>query len=203
MTSDNQATVIHIVDDDESMRVALTRLLELAGYAVKGYASAGEYLVAEPDGRQGCMLLDLELPGPSGLDLQQAMRRQGNQLPIVFISAHADVPHSVRAIKAGASDFLVKPVDGQVLLAAIESACAAGHAQHSHEQPAQPAATRLNEREMIVLRGIVAGRLNKQMATDLRLSERTIKTCRAEVMRKLGARSLAELVRLAAPLLRD
>src|SRR5215471_17787117 len=105
----DDAAVIHIVDDDASMRTALTRLLEHSGYVVKGYASAGDFLVAEPDGRPGCMLLDLQLPGPNGLELQQAMRRQGSPLPIVFISAHADVPHTVSAIKGGATDFLVKP----------------------------------------------------------------------------------------------
>jgi len=195
----DEAAVIHIVDDDASMRTALTRLLEHSGYAVKGYASAGEFLVAEPDRRPGCMLLDLQLPGPNGLELQQALRRQGNMLPIVFISAHADVPHTVRAIKGGACDFLVKPVDGQQLLAAIESALAAA----PHETPQAARATRamFSERELTVLRGILAGRLNKQLAGDLHLSERTIKSCRADVMRKVGARSLAELVRVATPLL--
>src|SRR5215510_12438922 len=95
--SDQPATVIHIVDDDASMRSALRRLLEQAGYVARTYASAGDFLVSEPDARPGCMLLDLQLPGPSGLDLQQAMRRQHNAMPIVFISAHADVPHTVQA----------------------------------------------------------------------------------------------------------
>ena len=198
--TDATTTVIHVVDDDASMRTALTRLLEHAGYAVRAYASAGDFLVSEPDARPGCMLLDLQLPGPSGLELQQALRRQHNALPIVFISAHADVPRTVRAIKGGASDFLVKPVDSQQLLAAIESALA-GAASPMQEQPPAADAVPFNERELTVLRGVLAGRLNKQLAHDLGLSERTIKSCRAEVMRKLGARSLAELVRLATPLL--
>jgi FixJ family two-component response regulator len=192
--------VIHVVDDDESMRVALARLLASSGYVVKGYSSAGEFLVAEPDPRPACLLLDLELPGPSGLDLQRAMLRQGNPMPTVFISAHADVPHAVLAMKGGASDFLVKPLDGQQLLAAIESALAAVPRTGESAAPA-PADAALSEREAIVLRGILAGRLNKQIAGDLGLSERTIKSCRAEVMRKLGAHSLAELVRVAAPTL--
>ena len=197
--SDEHATVIHIVDDDASMRTALKRLLEHAGYAVRVYASAGDFLVEEPDPRPGCMLLDLQLPGPSGLELQQAMRRQHNPLPVVFISGHADVPHTVQAIKGGASDFLVKPVDSQQLLAAIENALAgATPPAPTHAPTGRPA---LNERELTVLRGILAGRLNKQLAFDLQLSERTIKSCRADVMRKLGARSLAELVRLATPLI--
>jgi FixJ family two-component response regulator len=194
---DEATTVIHVVDDDASMRTALARLLQLAGYAVRTYASAGDFLVAEPDARQGCMLLDLQLPGPSGLELQQAMRRQHLAMPIVFMSAHANVPHTVSAIKGGASDFLVKPIDSQQLLAAIEGALAGA------DVPQAPAeAPSLSERELTVLRGILAGRLNKQIAFDLQLSERTIKSCRADVMRKLGARSLAELVRVGTPLIR-
>jgi FixJ family two-component response regulator len=201
--SEERAAVIHIVDDDASMRIALTRFLEHSGYAVKGYPSAGDFLVAEPDDRPGCMLLDLELPGPNGLELQKAMRRQGSAMPIVFMSAYADVPHTVLAIKGGASDFLVKPLDHQALLAAIESALAVSVAQSKQVPSGERGAAALNDRELVVLRGIVAGRLNKQLAFDLHLSERTIKTCRAELMRKLGAQSLADLVRLAAPLLRD
>jgi FixJ family two-component response regulator len=197
--------VIHILDDEESLRVSLARLLEQAGYAVRSHASAGDFLLAEPDDGPACLLLDLALPGgPSGLDLQEALRRRGRTIPIVFMSAYGDVPHTVRAIKGGATDFLVKPIDAQTLLAAIESALAvvappaAGHAPHA----GRPAPA-LTERERVVLRGIAAGRLNKQLAADLQLSERTIKSCRAEVMRKLGARSFAELMRLAAPLLDD
>ena len=196
--SDGPATVIHIVDDDASMRNALRRLLEHAGYAVRTYASAGDFLIAEADARPGCMLLDLQMPGPSGLELQEALRRQHNAMPIVFISAHADVPQTVRAIKGGASDFLVKPFDSHQLLAAIESALAC--ADTPAHAPAEAAS--LSERELTVLRGILAGRLNKQIAFELHLSERTIKSCRADVMRKLGARSLAELMRVGMPLFR-
>jgi FixJ family two-component response regulator len=198
--SERQESVIHVVDDDASMRAAMTRLLEQAGYAVRGYASAGDYLVAEPDGRPGCILLDLELPGPSGLDLQQALHRRGDTTPIVFLSAYGDIPRTVSAMKAGANDFLVKPVQAQTLLAAIESALAGAAAYAEAGQGIEQQAAQLNDRELVVLRGVLAGRLNKQLAGDLDLSERTIKACRASVMRKLGARSLAELVRVAAPL---
>lgn len=201
--SETREAVIHVVDDDESMRVALTRLLEGSGYAVSTYASAGDFLVAEPDERPGCMLLDLEMPGPSGLDLQQALRRRGDAMPIIFISAYGDIPRSVRAIKGGASDFLVKPLESQALLAAVESALALPAAQvhHVREQPlAEAPHEPLNERELTVLRGILAGRLNKQLAADLDLSERTIKSARATLMHKLGAGSLADLVRLGSPL---
>lgn len=187
---------IHIVDDDESMRTALARLLAAAGYAVQTHASAGDFLIAELDAPPDCLLLDIQMPGPSGLELQAALRRRGSRVPVVFLSAHADVPSSVRAMKAGASDFLCKPVGQQALLAAVEAALSLHHAPD--EAPDEPGAPLLNEREQRVLRGIVAGRLNKQIAEELQLSERTIKSCRADLMRKFGAGSLAELVRLSA-----
>jgi FixJ family two-component response regulator len=192
---------VHVVDDDASMRTSLARLLQAAGYAVRVYASAGEFLVAEPADGLACMLLDLSLPGPSGLELQQALGRRGPAMPIVFMSACADIPSTVQAIKGGARDFLVKPVVTETLLAAIESALAVAAAPSIHDPQAERLASLLTDRELVVLRGIAAGRLNKQLAADLGLSERTIKSCRADVMRKLGAHSFAELVRLAAPLL--
>jgi FixJ family two-component response regulator len=198
--SEPARAVIRLVDDDESLRTALGRVLVLAGYEVRHYASAGDFLLAEPDDAPGCLLLDVQMPGPSGLDLQQALRRRGNLLPVVFLTAHGDIPSTVRAIKAGASDFLCKPIERQTLLAAIETALALGtDATSSAPRDAPLAALALNARETAVLRGVVQGRLNKQIGADLGLSERTIKTCRADLMRKLGARSLAELVRLSAP----
>jgi FixJ family two-component response regulator len=192
--------VIRLVEDDESLRTALGRVLVLAGYEVRHYASAGDFLLAEPDDAPGCLLLDVQMPGPSGLDLQQALRRRGNLLPVVFLTAHGDIPSTVRAIKAGASDFLCKPVESQTLLAAIETALALGtNPPTSVPRDAPLAGLALTSRETAVLRGVVQGRLNKQIGADLGLSERTIKTCRADLMRKLGARSLAELVRLSAP----
>ncbi|OLL32426.1 DNA-binding response regulator [Burkholderia sp. SRS-W-2-2016] len=189
--------VIHIVDDDESMRTALSRLLRIAGYRVYAYASAGEFLVAEPIPLPGCIVLDVELPGPNGLELQHALHRRGDATPIVFISAYQDIPKTVLAMKSGASDFLLKPIDAQALFAAIESALA-GHDPAPEPHTTLPYdAVALSDRECVVLRGITAGRLNKQIAADLRLSERTIKSCRAELMRKFGAHSLAELVRFS------
>jgi len=198
--SQQPEAVIHVVDDDASMRTALGRLLTMSGYAVRSYASAGEFLIADPDRRPGCLLLDLELAGPSGIDLQNALRRQRNPMPIVFMSAYRDVPRTVMAIKGGAADFLLKPLDSQALLAALESALSADHLEPCALAPLAP--PDLSERERTVLRGIVAGRLNKQIAAELDLSERTIKTCRADLMRKFGAHSLAELVRLGEPLSR-
>ena len=193
--------VIRIVDDDDSMRTALGRLLAAAGYVVRLYASAGDFLLVEPDGAAGCLLLDVQMPGPSGLDLQQALLRRGSALPVVFLSAHGDVPSTVRAIKAGASDFLCKPVERQTLLAAIEVALSVDATVPVGTAKGHADSAALSERERVVLRGIVDGRLNKQICAELGLSERTIKTCRAEVMRKLGARSLAALVQLAPKVL--
>ncbi|MDR5809055.1 response regulator [Caballeronia sp. LZ019] len=190
------------MDDDEAMRTALSRLLKNAGYLVQAYASAGDFLVAEPHPLPGCLLLDLELPGPSGLDLQHALHRRAHTIPIVFISAYQDIPKTVLAIKAGASDFLLKPIDSQALLAAIESALAAAEATAVVHALPLPRDAALSEREQVVLRGIITGKLNKQIAAELDLSERTIKSCRAELMRKFDAHSLADLIRRAEPITR-
>lgn len=205
MNTDAQI-VVHIVDDDAGMRLALSRLLGAAGYATRSYASAGDYLIAEPDARTGCLLLDLDLGGPSGLDLQAALQRQGRALPIVFLTGRGDIAASVRALKAGASDFLTKPVQGEVLLAAIAAALAVDAPQRAERERRQALALRyasLNARERSVLQQVVQGRLTKQIAAALGVSERTVKACRAEVMAKLGAHSLPELVRMAAELPAD
>lgn len=202
MNADAQI-VVHIVDDDAGMRLALSRLLAAAGYATRAYASAGDYLIAEPDARTGCLLLDLDLGGPSGLDLQAALQRQGRAVPVVFLTGRGDIAASVRALKAGASDFLTKPVQGEVLLAAIAAALAADAPQRAERERRQSLALRyasLNARERSVLQQVVQGRLTKQIAAALGVSERTVKACRAEVMAKLGAHSLPELVRIAGEL---
>lgn len=201
--SGNSDTVVHIVDDDAGVRQALARLLSAAGYATRSYGSAGEFLIAEPDARPGCLLLDLHLPGPNGLDLQEALRRQGCSLPVVFLSGRGDIASSVRALKAGASDFLTKPVPGEVLIEAVRSALAADAPQRAQRERRHALALRhagLNERERAVLRQVVQGRLTKQIADDLGVSERTVKACRAEVMDKLGAASLPDLVRISTEL---
>ncbi|HKR38659.1 MAG TPA: response regulator [Paraburkholderia sp.] len=192
----SSARLIHIVDDDESMRTALKRLLTSAGYSVREYASAGEFLVSEPDEWVGCLLVDLQLSGPSGLDLQQALRRESRALPVVFMSAYSDVPRTVQAMKAGAVDFLVKPFERQALFDALEAALNSSMDEAPTHRSLAPE-VRLGERERTVLRGIVAGRRNKQIAAELGLSERTIKSCRADLMHKFGADSLAELLRRA------
>ena len=196
-------TIVHIVDDDDSMRGALVRLLSAAGYEARGYASAGEFLIAADDAPTGCLLLDLHLPGPDGLALQAALQRRGVVLPTVFLSGRGDIASSVRALKGGASDFLTKPVQAEVLLAALRSALDADAPQRVERAALHLARQRhatLTEREQAVLAQVVQGALTKQIADHLGVSERTVKACRAAVMDKMGATSLPELVRLSASL---
>ncbi len=205
--SESANKLVHVVDDDASMRKALGRVLSHSGYSVKEYASVGDFLVSDPHDWTGCLLLDLVLGGPSGLELQQVLSRQQRALPIVFMSAYGDIPQTVQAMKAGAVDFLVKPIERDALLGALASGfgeVAGGDSSHATATAGATAestndviSSDLGEREKCVLRGIVAGRRNKQIAADLGLSERTIKSCRAGLMRKFGAGSLADLVRYA------
>ena len=192
--------VVHVVDDDDSLRTALMRVLRAAGHATRGYASAGEFLIAVTADTAGCLLLDMRLPGPSGLELQQALAARGVNVPIVFLSGHGDIASSVRAIKAGARDFLTKPVGRAELLAAVEAALAFDadeRAKRERTRALRERYERLTAREREVLAGVVAGDRNKQVAAELGVAERTVKAHRAQVMEKLGARSVAELVRMA------
>jgi len=194
------APVIHVVDDDDSLRAALLRLIGAAGFEARGYASAGDFLLQPPAEGPGCLLLDLRMPGPSGLDLQAALQRQGIDLPVVFMTGYADVASSVRAMKAGAVDFLTKPVERDALFDALHRALARDSAQRLVGAEAQALRARfesLRPREREVFDRIVAGRLNKQIADELGISERTVKMERAQVMAKLGVGSAAELGRLA------
>jgi len=195
--------VVHLVDDDASLRAALGGLLRAAGYDVRAYASAGEFLLDDVAGTTGCLLLDLKLQGPSGFDLQDALARRGGRIPIVFMSAHGDIPASVRALKAGAVDFLTKPIEREVLLAAVRAALmrdAAQSATAEHLAELRARYSRLTGRERAVLEGVVAGKLNKQIAQDIGIAERTVKTHRSRVMEKLGADSPAVLGRIVEQL---
>jgi len=197
--------VVHLVDDDDSLRAALQRLLSAAGYRVQAYASAGEFLLDPPADAPGCLLLDLRMPGPSGLDLQQALDRHGIRLPVIFLTGHGDLATGVRAMKAGAVDFLTKPVEREPLLAAIERALALDadrRATSEAETDLQDRLAQLTARERDVFDLVVAGRLNKQIAATLGIAERTVKAQRAQVMAKLGAANAAELGRIAAQLRR-
>jgi FixJ family two-component response regulator len=201
-TDDRQA-LVHVVDDDPSMRTALARLLSAAGYRVCTHADAGAFLIAAGDAPEGCLVLDLHMPGPDGLALYEALRRRGMDVPTVFLTGRGDIPSSVRALKAGASDFLTKPVDADRLLEAVRSALAADAPRRAERERRRLLAKRfesLDARERTVLRRVLQGALTKQIADELRLSERTVKSCRAAMMRKLAAGSLQELVRIAADL---
>ena len=170
---------------------------------MRTYASAGEFLLGDLPAMTGCALLDLRLEGPSGLDLQDALARRGSRLPIVFMTAHGDVAASVRAMKAGAIDFLTKPVDRAALLAAIGAALASDASQSASAERIAALRTRydaLTTREREVLEGIAAGKLNKQIAHDIGIAERTVKAHRASVMAKLGADSPAVLGRIVEQL---
>jgi FixJ family two-component response regulator len=195
--------LIHVVDDDDSLRSALQRLLAAAGYRVKAYASAGEFLLDPPADAPGCLLLDLRMPGPSGLDLQEALGRHGIRLPVIFLSGHGELATGVRAMKAGAVDFLTKPVEREPLLAAIARALevdAAQRAASGVDRDLQDRYAQLTAREREVFDLVVDGRLNKQIADVLGIAERTVKAQRAQVMAKLGAANAAELGRIAAQL---
>lgn len=193
---------IFIVDDDESLRASMTELLDAAGFRTRSYASTGDFLLNPPADEPGCVLLDVHLPGPSGLDLQAGMQRHGIGLPVIFLTGYADVPTSVRAMKAGAVDFLEKPVIRETLLEAVRRALAYDSAKRAARDKAQLHHARLNAltiRERDVFDRIVDGKLNKQIANELAVSLRTVKAYRAQLMIKLGVSSAAELGRLAGP----
>ena len=193
--------LIHVVDDDASFRTAIERRLKLAGYDVVTYASAQDLIAAAPDGEQpGCILLDVQIPGLSGPDLQTHLVAAGSTLPIIFLTGHADTPTVVRAIKAGAEDFLTKPVPSQLLLEAVERALArqsVARLQRDRLDIFRAHLAALTQRERQVFDLIVRGRINKQIAHELGTTERTVKAHRQQVMEKMRVQSLAELVSIA------
>jgi FixJ family two-component response regulator len=195
--------IIHVVDDDPPTATALSRLLGAAGFAVRTYPSATAFLnESEPLG-SGCIILDVRLPDLNGLEVQQKLAERAEQLPIVFMTGHAVVPDSVRAIRGGAVDFLIKPVDPPQLLDAIARALAKDEAdrrQRAHTRDIQARYERLTTREREVFAHLVTGQLNKQVAADLNISERTIKLHRARVFEKMEVDSIAGLTRLALEL---
>jgi FixJ family two-component response regulator len=191
------SAAVHVVDDDASFRTAVGRHLRTAGYQVFTYESAADLLAQLPLAAPGCVILDVKLPGMSGPELQQCLIERGTILPIIFLTGHPDIPVSVRTIKAGAEDFLIKPVAGHQLLDAIERAIANHHTDAA--RGGEIAALRalfdaLTPREREVFHLVVHGRLNKQIAHELDITERTVKAHRQSVMEKFKAHSLLELV---------
>jgi FixJ family two-component response regulator len=194
------AEIVYVVDDDESVRRSLSRLLRSAGLNVETFPSAQAFLSRELPDRTACLVLDVRLPGLSGLDLQAALKQAGRAMPIVFISGSSDVPVSVRAMKEGALDFLQKPFDDDELLSAIAGALARGRTARALRDESALVRQRfetLTPRERQVLGQVIAGLLNKQIAANLGAAEKTIKIHRGRVMQKMAAGSVADLVRMA------
>jgi FixJ family two-component response regulator len=195
--------IVHVVDDDASVRTALARLLGAVGYEVKAHASAASYLMERPSDTPSCLILDVRMPQVNGLEIQDALARLRSTIPIVFLTGHGDIPMSVKAMRAGAVDFLTKPVKREQLLGAVRAAFASQSArladrnQHGDVQALHDS---LTAREREVFEGVVAGKLNKQIAAQLGIAERTVKAHRAQLMEKMRAHSVADLVRVAEQL---
>jgi FixJ family two-component response regulator len=195
-----ERAVVFVIDDDPSMRLALEDLVSTVGLEVEAFAAPQEFLQSKPPDAPGCLVLDVRLPGMSGLTFQKELVREGLALPVIFITGHGDIPMSVRAMKAGAVEFLSKPFHDQDLLDAI-------HAAIERDRKRRREAVRLaelrerfatlTERERQIMTLVVIGRPNKQIAAELNLSEMTVKVHRGQVMRKMFAGSLPELVRMA------
>jgi len=196
----DESSIVYIVDDDPSIRKYLRRLVSLSGLQSETFASAEEFLHSVRPGSPGCLVLDIMMPGLSGLDLQRELSEAGLYMPIIFITGHGDIPMSVQAMKAGAVSFLTKPLRNQELLDAIQEATSLDQATRDQRQELsilQQQYNLLTPREREVFALVVAGLLNKQIARELSISERTVKAHRKQVMHKMGINSLAALVRMA------
>ena len=194
---------VFVIDDDPKVQTALARLIESAGYTVRTFGSAREFLDRRDELGPGCLLLDVRLPDLNGLDLQQRLQESGFYLPVIFMTGFGDIPTSVRAIKAGAFDFLTKPVEDRVLLRTIGEALEEESRTRSERVETEELARRadsLTPREREVMEHILAGLLNKQIARELGISEKTVKVHRSRVMSKMGARRVATLVHYAVRL---
>jgi two-component system, LuxR family, response regulator FixJ len=191
--------IVQIVDDDPSFLVATSRLLRASGFAVRTFSSASNFLAQRDTDSPGCVVADLEMPGMNGLDLQSALTRSRNPLPILFLTGHGDIPSSVRAMRGGAVDFLEKRAPKEKLLDAVRRALARDAREREDRTRQQELRARfdaLSQRELEVLSHVVQGRLNKQIAGDLGIHERTVKLHRTAITTKLGVQSVAELTRL-------
>lgn len=193
-----ETPVIVIVDDDQSVREGLSELVLSAGLEAISFASTGELLESGVLSRPGCLILDVRMPGTSGLDLQRDLARRGNPKPIIFLTGHGDIPMTVEAMRAGAVDFLTKPVRDQTLLDAVNRGIAIDAAKRAEAAVVKRSVDRvetLTPREREVLQQVASGRVNKQIAFDLGISEVTVKLHRSNVMRKMEATSIGELIR--------
>ncbi|MHC2619065.1 FixJ family two-component response regulator [Bradyrhizobium huanghuaihaiense] len=191
--------IVLIVDDDPSMRRALTNLFQSVGLKVEAFSSAAEILEAKPPAVPSCLVLDIRLPGASGLDLQADLAKANIHTPIIFITGHGDIPMTVRAMKSGAVDFLTKPVRDQDMLDAVQAAIERDRKRRDAEKSISGVRSRfegLTARERDVLALVASGLMNKQVAAELGLAEITVKIYRGQIMRKMGAKSLADLVRM-------
>lgn len=191
---------VYIVDDDEAVRDSLSVLLEAIGHTVRTFGLARDFLEAAPTLPVGCLIADIRMPGMDGLELQRALNEQALHFPMIVITGHGDVPLAVRAMKAGALDFIEKPFAAPTILAGVEAALSRIESAERRDPAAQAALAKLellSPREREVLEGLLAGLPNKTIAYDLAISPRTVEIHRARVMDKMGARSLSELIRLA------
>ena len=192
--------VVHVIDDDDSVRRSVGFMLKTSGYKVQSYSSGAEILKEAKSLETGCILLDIRMPGMDGLEVQQALRNHGVAMPVIIMTGHGDVPLSVRAMKAGAIDFIEKPFEKEVLITAIESGFGELRRADLGREKAKDAGVRLQvltPREREVLDGLAQGLPNKTIAYDLGISPRTVEIHRANLMTKLGVRSLSEALRLA------
>jgi FixJ family two-component response regulator len=193
-------STVFVIDDDASVRKSLSRLLRSAGYQVEPFPSAEQFLSREHFDGVGCIVLDIQMPGLSGLDLQEELSKADYHMPIIFVTGHGDIPTSVQAMKKGAVEFLTKPFDDKQLLGAVESAIQKNGRERTEYQEVQDIRRRielLTAREYEIFRYVITGMLNKQIALGLKIAEKTVKVHRARVMEKLGVDSVVELVRLA------
>jgi len=196
----SEKAMVHVIDDDEALRESLTFLLRTADIDVRSYSSAAAFLDALPDAGLSCVITDVRMPGLSGIDLLKRLRELKISVPVIVITGHGDVPLAVEAMKFGATDFLEKPFDDEVLLASVRSALQQREGEvkrHMERTAIENRLAALSNRERDVLGGLVAGRANKQIAMDLGISPRTVEIYRANLMDKMRAASLSDLVRMA------
>ena len=200
---DTNDSRVFVIDDDPSVCKGLSRLLHAAGYQTELYLTAADYLQREPYAGAGCLVIDVRMPGMSGIELQQELIRQGSELPVIFLTGHGDLPMGIKAMKLGADDFLTKPVDEESLLDAVRHALAgdrAVRAEKSRRAVIEDRLDRLTPREVEVLHCMLSGAINREIAVELAITEKTVKAHRAKVMAKMEAASAVELGSICAQL---